>query len=74
MERGAGVACFSTGTVFPNYIGSGRKTSSNPTDYFRNHTSGTDSAPRDGAKEVGTPSATAIGYGSHNSTDITAAG
>jgi hypothetical protein len=75
MERGAGVICFSTGTVFPNNnISSARKTSFNPTDYFRNDTSGTARASHDGAKEVETPSATAICYGNHDSTDPTTAG
>jgi hypothetical protein len=69
MERGASVICFSTCTVFPNNnISSARKTSSNPTDYFRNYTSGTARASHDGAKEVGTPSASVITYGSYDPT------
>jgi hypothetical protein len=72
MECGAGVLCISTGTVFPNNVSAGRKTSSNPTDYFRTHTSGTACASRNGAaKEVGTSSASVINYGS---CDPTAAG
>jgi hypothetical protein len=39
-----------------------------------NHTSGTASASRDRAKEVGTPSASPTGHAGHGSTDTTATG